>query len=113
MIVALGPGHMDAHVDAVQSINKLCSSNIGLCTSLRELNGLTPLIFLLDWEDTTPAVIKSVIICLMNCSRRDVLMREGICTIGGVAPILGLMDREQVRGLLKPSEALWNRNGRY
>lgn len=108
LIVALGPGHMDAHVDAVQSINKLCSSNIGLCTSLRELNGLTPLIFLLDWENTTPAVIKSVIICLMNCSRRDVLMREGICSIGGVAPIIGLMDREQERIVVE--KATWTLN---
>jgi hypothetical protein len=108
LIVALGPGHMDAHVDAVQSINKLCSSNIGLCTSLRELNGLTPLIFLLDWEGTTPAVIKSVIICLMNCSRRDVQMREGICAIGGVSPIIGLMDREQERIVVE--KATWTLN---
>eukprot|EP00238_Polyblepharides_amylifera_P008541 CAMPEP_0196598512 /NCGR_PEP_ID=MMETSP1081-20130531/94362_1 /TAXON_ID=36882 /ORGANISM="Pyramimonas amylifera, Strain CCMP720" /LENGTH=2025 /DNA_ID=CAMNT_0041924217 /DNA_START=263 /DNA_END=6340 /DNA_ORIENTATION=- len=108
LIVCLGPAHMDAHVDAVQCINKLCSSNIGLCTSLREHNGLTPLIFLLDWEHASPAVIKSVVICLMNVTRRDVNMRDGICKEGAIAPILGLMGREQERIIVE--KATWTLN---
>jgi len=108
LIISLGPGHVDAHVDAVQSINKLCSSNIGLCTQLRELNGIPALVFLLDWEHSSPSTIKSVIIALMNCTRRDVLIRDSICAIGGVAPIIGLMGREQERIIVE--KATWTLN---
>jgi hypothetical protein len=99
---------MDAHVDAVQSINKLCSSNIGLCTALREHNGVTPLVFLLDWDHATPAVVKSAIICLMNCSRRDANIRDDICSEMGIGPIVALMGREQERIIVE--KAAWTLN---
>jgi hypothetical protein len=79
-----------------------------LCTALREHQGLTPLVFLLDWEHATPATVKSVIICLMNCSRRDVNIRDGICQEGGVPSIVGLMGKEQERILVE--KATWTLN---